>query len=158
MLILGGCGPRADSGGGGAVNRGDPPKIDGFNSQFPRQKAPSLEGTANGTLVVFPIRFIIRATDADSNMRQVLITVSYTDCLGVQQKVELVHELSATEQVASEIVLDQVTDDVVQIPRSCYAVDNLFAVRERVIDWRGNLSSNSVLDILTIQVGQGSGG
>ena len=158
-VLTAGCGPRVDGGGGGAVPSGDPPGIILLGSLIPlNQPSPVIEGTPTGDQVVFPVRFKLHVVDNDSDMRQVLVTVTYTDCNGTDQTQELVHELSAQQQVVSELVLDEVTADSMRVPRACYAQNDRFSVRVRVIDRHGNLSINSVLDDLTIQAGQGSTG
>ena len=157
-LMVGGCGPRVGDEAGGIAPSGEPPGIVGLGSLFPNPPSVTIEGTANGAQVVFPIRFIFDAIDNDRDMRQVVITVSYTDCNGQSQSQELIHELSAAQQVVRELVLDITTVDKIRVPQNCFAQGDRFSVRGQIVDRRGNFSINSVRDDLIIQVGQGSSG
>ncbi|MBI5137320.1 MAG: hypothetical protein HZA24_08305 [Nitrospirae bacterium] len=151
------CGPRTDAGSGSAVRNGSPPGIVDLDSQVPNPPDIGVSG-ANGELVTFPIRFIVRAVDPDQDMDRVLITVSYQDCDGVARDVELVYQIPNPERLLGDLTLDVVTDERVQVPVACYPPDNLFQVRVRVVDRHGNPSVNSVLDTLQIVASQGSTG
>jgi hypothetical protein len=152
LALAAGCGPRADDPQGGA-DLGAPPVI--FTT---KSVIPTPDGTLEGPDVTFPVRFVVQAQDQDANMRWVEIEVSYTDtCDGELQRWFLTEGLPPDDWVKVDIDVDESTTDEVRVPVACYPANNLFDMRLRVRDFRGNLS-NLLRNQVQASYSQGPGG
>jgi hypothetical protein len=154
LLTLAACGPSAPQFAGGGGNRGAKPSIvNGPGQSYITDPAWDIDGAD----VTFPIPYVVRAQDADANMRFVDIDVGYTDpCDDSRQDVALTQQLPPDDWARTEILVSDQTIDKVRVPQSCYPVDDLFNVQLRVRDSRGNLS-NVLRDDLHVGAGQGPG-
>jgi len=154
LSALAGCGPRSDAtGSSGVVPSGEVSFINPFKSSFP---TPNWRMEADQ--VVFPVRFDMIASDADGDMQRFLVSVSYTDCNGVDQVVDnLVYWLSVAESVAPVVHLVDITNTEVQIPLACYAQGGAFTISGRILD-KGNNRSKSISNVVTVTANQGSTG
>jgi hypothetical protein len=154
LLTLAACGPRAENFPTGGADKGAKPAIISGNGQ---SYISDPDWNIDGSDVTFPIPFTVRAQDPDANMRFVDIDVGYVDpCDDSQQDIELTQELPADDWARTEILVSDETTDKVRVPQACYPSDDLFNVRLRVRDSRGNLS-NVLQDDLHVGAGQGPG-
>jgi len=154
VLVLAACGPRADHPAGGGQNLGTKPAIVSGNGQ---SYIPDPDWDIDFPNVTFPIPYVVRAQDADANMRFVDIDVGYIDpCDDSQVDIELTQDLPQDDWARTEILVSDVTTDKVRVPQSCYPSDDLFNVRLRVRDSRGN-RSNILRDDVHVGAGQGPG-
>jgi hypothetical protein len=160
VVALCACGPRSDATGiTGPPQSGVAPHILSFgNSRFPTPDV-RIEGTVGGgDLLIFPVKFSIRADDPDRDMNRLLVSVAYTDCDGLEQVWDnLNYWLSITERVDASVQLDNVTDTEVTVPLDCYAIGGQFTF-SGVIDDRGNNQSNTYIETVQINANQGSSG
>lgn len=154
LLTLAACGPEATQFVTGGGDRGAKPAIISGNGQ---SYIADPDWDIDGADVTFPVPYVVRAQDPDANMRFVDIDVAYIDpCDDSQQDIELTQELPSDDWARTEILVTDETTDKVRIPQSCYPADDLFNVRLRVRDSRGN-RSNVLLDDLHVGAGQGPG-
>lgn len=153
LLLAAGCGPRADGGGNlSGVDLGSPPTIIALKSTI-----PTPDWSLDGDQVVFPIRYVIQAQDADANMRAVDIVVDYHDpCDGSQPEYRFSDDLPADIWADSEISVDRSSVEEVRVPIACYPADQLFNVALRVRDSRGN-RSNLLANQVQVTASQGPG-
>jgi hypothetical protein len=152
LLLVAGCGPRADLPSGGGIDLGSPPSILSLKSTI-----PTPEWRIDGDQVVFPVRYVVQAQDDDANMRAVDIVVDYDDpCDGSRPVFRLTEDLPAAVWANTEISVDDATVDAVRVPIACYPADNLFNIGLRVRDSRGNLS-NLLANQVQVAASQGPG-
>jgi len=153
LLLLAGCGPRADlPGGGSGVDLGSPPSIISLKSTIPNPV-----WSLDGDQVTFPVRYVVQAQDDDANMRAVDIQVDYDDpCDGSRPVFHLTADLPSDQWANTLINVDEATLDEVHVPIACYPTDNLFNIGLRVRDSRGNLS-NLLANRVQVAASQGPG-
>jgi len=151
-LTLAACGPRAEQINTGGGNTGAKPSIIDRLSTI-----PTPDWTIDGNDVTFQVPFHVQAQDTDANMRFLDISVFYVETCGqTDQEVELLFDLAPDDWARTEILVDGETIDEVRVPQDCYPDSNLFQVRLRVRDARGN-RSNTLTDTVQVGAGQGPG-